>query len=336
MPKPWTIKALDTGSSVIDRSVITYLVGCGEPVKIPRVMFVLEGATTVVVDTSVPPGAAAAEFIGEQFERSTEQEPRNALSLAGVDPGDVELVVLTHLHWDHAGNCDLFPEARVLVQEAELRYALAPGRFFRRSFLSPLSGWGQPPYLLPNLDVVRAEQELLPGLHVVPVPGHTPGSQAVLVDTAEGRYCIAGDAVMSYDNLDRDVPGGFHLQVDDSMDSMDLLRRRADHVLPSHDYRLFPTGGVSVFPAPGTPAPGTPAPGTPAPGTPAPGTPAPGTPAPGTPVPGTPVPGTPAPGTPVPGTPVPGTPVPGTPVPGTPAAGRRSSPSSSTSERRSA
>src|SRR6266516_2923460 len=176
MPKPWTIKALDTGSSVIDRSVITYLVGCGEPVKIPRVMFVLEGATTVVVDTSVPPGAAAAEFIGEQFERST-------------------------------------------------------------------------------------EQELLPGLHGVPVPGHTPGSQAVLVDTAEGRYCIAGDAVMSYDNLDRDVPGGFHLQVDDSMDSMDLLRRRADHVLPSHDYRLFPTGGVSVFPAPGTPAPGTPAAG---------------------------------------------------------------------------
>jgi glyoxylase-like metal-dependent hydrolase (beta-lactamase superfamily II) len=261
MPKPWTIKALDTGSSVVERSVITYLSGCGQTVRIPRIMWVLEGETTVVVDTSVPPGAKAAEFIGEHFERAAAQEPRNALSLAGIDPADVELVVLTHLHWDHAGNCDLFPEARVLVQEAELRYALAPGRFFRRSFLSPLSGWGQPPYLLPNLDVVRGEQELLPGLSVLPVPGHTPGSQAVLVVTEQGRYCIAGDAVMSYDNLDQDLPGGFHLQVDDSMDSMDLLRRRADHVLPSHDYRVFGlagtaagVGGVALFPSPATPA----------------------------------------------------------------------------------
>jgi N-acyl homoserine lactone hydrolase len=249
MPKPWTIKALDTGSSTIERSVITYLSGCGQTVRIPRVMWVLEGETTVVVDTSVPPGADAAEFIGEHFERTPDQEPRNALSLAGVDPGDVELVVLTHLHWDHAGNCDLFPEARVLVQEGELRYALAPGRFFRRSFLSPLSGWGQPPYLLPNLEAVRGEQELLPGLSVLPVPGHTPGSQAVLVDTGQGRVAIAGDAVMSYDNLDQDLPGGFHLQVDDSMDSMDLLRRRAGQVLPSHDYRVFDgDGGVATFP----------------------------------------------------------------------------------------
>ena len=65
------------------------------------------------------------------------QEPANALRDAGVDPRDVEFVVLTHLHWDHAGNCDLFPDARVLVQRDELRYAIAPGRFFRKSFLAP-------------------------------------------------------------------------------------------------------------------------------------------------------------------------------------------------------
>jgi glyoxylase-like metal-dependent hydrolase (beta-lactamase superfamily II) len=249
-PGQWSIKALDTGTSEVEKSIITYLTDCGRSIKIPRVIWALEGETTVLVDTSVPLGGKSHEFIGEQFERSREQEPLNALAMGGIDPKDVELVLLTHLHWDHAGNCDLFPEARVLVQEDELRYALAPGRYFRKSFLSPLSGWAYPPYLLPNLDFVKGRQEVLPGLTVIPAPGHTPGSQAVLVQTEQGRFCIAGDAVMTYENIEKDVPPGFHLHVDDCMDSMDLLKRSADHVLPSHDYSIFEDGGVAVFPRP--------------------------------------------------------------------------------------
>ena len=151
----WKIVALDTGSSMLERSMLTYTHGFGEVISVPRVMWLLRGPTTVVVDTSVPRAGSAAEFIGEDFSRTPGQDPANALSAAGVDPHDVEFVVLTHLHWDHAGNCDLFPDATVLVQEAELRYAIAPGRFFRKSFLSPLGGWGVPPYVVPNLDVVR-------------------------------------------------------------------------------------------------------------------------------------------------------------------------------------
>ncbi|MHB8620851.1 MAG: N-acyl homoserine lactonase family protein [Chloroflexota bacterium] len=247
----WSIKALDTGTSIVEQSIITYLTGCGQPLKIPRVMWVLEGETTIVVDTSVPMGGRSHEFIGEHFERSRDQEPANALKLGGVDPRDVELVLLTHLHWDHAGNCDLFPDARLLVQQTEFRYALAPGRFFRKSFLAPLSGWEYPPpYILPNVDFLRGEEEVLPGVTVIPVPGHTPGSQAVLVETESGRFCVAGDAVMSYENLEKDIPPGFHIHVDDSMDSMDLLRRRSDHVLPSHDYTVFDGEQVGVFPSP--------------------------------------------------------------------------------------
>ncbi len=157
-------------------------------------------------------------------------------------------MLLTHLHWDHAGNCDLFPEARVLVQESELRYALVPGRFFRKAFLSPLSGWPHPPYLLPNLETVKGEVEIRPGIRTLPVPGHTPGSQAILVDTAQGRYVIAGDAVFTYENLERDIPPGFHNDVDHSMESMEMLRQRADHILPSHDYAIFSKGPVGSFP----------------------------------------------------------------------------------------
>ncbi|HEX9043768.1 MAG TPA: N-acyl homoserine lactonase family protein [Candidatus Limnocylindrales bacterium] len=244
----WTIKALDTGTSVVEASVITYLRRCGEQLTIPRVMWLLEGPTTIVVDTSVKPDGHPQEFMGETFEQSAEQRPENALKAAGVAARDVELVILTHLHWDHAGNCDLFPDADVVVQEAELRYAIAPGRFFRRGFLSPESGWPKPPpYVVPNLRTVRGEVEIVPGVSVVPVPGHTPGSQAVLVRTASGIMCIAGDAVMSYDNLEFDTPPGYHVDVDASVDSLDLLRRRASAILPSHDYRVFDGRPVTVI-----------------------------------------------------------------------------------------
>lgn len=241
----WTIHAVDTGTSTLDASMLTYTVGAGTTVRIPRVIWVLRGPTTVVVDTSVPPGARPSEFIGEALDRTPDQEPANALHLAGLDPKDVEYVVLTHLHWDHAGNCDLFPDATILVQDAELRYAIAPGRFFRKAFLAPTSGWGTPPYLVPNLRTVSGEQELAPGLRLVRAPGHTPGSQALVADTQDGSFAIAGDAVCTYDNIDRDLPPGYHVDVDDCMDTLDALRSVADHLLPSHDYGVFTDGPVT-------------------------------------------------------------------------------------------
>ncbi len=244
----WSIKALDTGTSVVEGSVLTYLRHCGEPVTIPRVIWVLEGPTTIVVDTSVNPHGKPHEFMGETFERSQQQMPANAIKAAGVDPKDVEWVILTHLHWDHCGNCDLFPDARIVVQESELRYAIAPGRFFRRGFLSPESGWPFPPsYVVPNLTTVRGQHEIAPGVTVVPAPGHTPGSQAVIVRTASGSYCITGDAMMTYDNIKSDVPPGYHTDVDAAMDSLDLLSARSSLLLPSHDYAVFRDRPVTLI-----------------------------------------------------------------------------------------
>ena len=245
----WRIFALDTGSSVLDRSMLTYGRAFGERVQIPRVIWVLRGPTTVVVDTSVPTHGRAAEFVGESFERANYQLPAHALRAAGVDPKDVEYVLLTHLHWDHAGNCGLFPHARVIVQKAELAYAIAPGRYFGKSFLSPLAGWDQPPYLVPNLECVEGQAPIAPGVDVVPAMGHTPGSQAVLVETALGLVGIAGDAICTYENLRLDVPPGFHVNVDASVETMDRLRVATDVLLPSHDYAVFTDGPITEISA---------------------------------------------------------------------------------------
>ncbi len=238
----WRIRALDTGTSLLEKSMLTYTSGFGEIARIPRIIWVLTGPTTVIVDTSVATHGRPSEFIGEDFTRLPEQVPAHALHRAGVDPKDVEFVVLTHLHWDHAGNCDLFPDARVLVQRTEMRYAAAPGRFFEKSFLSAPGGWPHAPYLVPNIELLDGPTTIAPGLSVLPVPGHTPGSQAVVAATAEGTFGISGDAVCTYENVERDLPPGFHVDVDASMDSMDRMRAAADYLLPSHDYAVLSDG----------------------------------------------------------------------------------------------
>ena len=189
----WTILALDTGTSMLDKSMLTYTRGrrhassrsrasCG-CCRDPRRSSWTRASRRVDVRRSSSARTCSA---------APTQEPANALRAAGVDPEDVELVILTHLHWDHAGNCDLFPDAEIVVQQSELRYAVSPGRFFRRSFLSPESGWG-----VAALRSSRTSRRSTgrsssrPGLRVVPSPGtprdRTPSSRTPSTGASASR-----------------------------------------------------------------------------------------------------------------------------------------------------
>ncbi len=127
MPDGWRIMALDTGTSELEQSMLTYTVGFGQRRPHPARDVAGPGSH----DRGHRHQRADAWPVQRVHRRGLlalrDQEPANALRDAGVDPRDVEFVVLTHLHWDHAGNCDLFPDARVLVQQDELRYAGSPG-----------------------------------------------------------------------------------------------------------------------------------------------------------------------------------------------------------------
>jgi N-acyl homoserine lactone hydrolase len=154
------------------------------------------------------------------------------LKKLGVDPGEIDTVVLSHVHWDAAANADLFPNADIVLHEKELAYAETPGmhdaetpgyagRALRRLKLRPVTG----------------EQEIAAGIRLVELPGHSPGSIGVLV----GNALLAGDAVTCAGDA---AAGDVRLQRGDDERAKQSLTRAltlADVIYPGHD-RPFRVG----------------------------------------------------------------------------------------------
>jgi len=244
----WTITALDTGSSPLDKSIVTYLTDPGVPIRVANVIFVLQSSLeTIVVDTSFESVEAIQRINDRTLSRTPEQEPLHRFQEIGLDPAEVEKVVHTHLHYDHVGRNDLFPNARFYVQRSELQYAFLPNPGVERIYHSPLLGL-KPRYLDSELEPIEGDLRIADGVTILHVPGHTPGTQAVLVDTQQGVYCVAGDTIPLFENVEKGIPHGVHDSVSDWYRSLGRIRALADYILPSHDPRLFETGPITRWP----------------------------------------------------------------------------------------
>ncbi|MDA0302138.1 MAG: MBL fold metallo-hydrolase [Chloroflexi bacterium] len=113
------------------------------------------------------------------------------LAAIGVRPEEITRIVLTHAHWDHSLNLAYFPNAEVFINADEYEYSQQPHP----------GDWATPAYIgdminrAKKITKLRDGDELEPGVRVMAVPGHSPGSQAVLVESAEGIVGLVGDAL---------------------------------------------------------------------------------------------------------------------------------------------
>lgn len=239
MTAEWRVWALRAGRSQMDRSMATYMEGMGEPLAIPHTMFLLRGPRTVLVDTSFQSCEAVASSYPQEIWRNADEEPLVLLQRLGIRPDDVELIICTHLHYDHCGTNRSFAQARVLVQRTELEYALDPvADVMRREFFSPAGGF-VPPYDQSKFDLIDGDVDLGDGLLLLHLPGHTPGSQGLLAETERGLVGLAGDQIMVQENLEESIPVGLHTDVDAWYRSLRKLTSRTRWVIPSHDLRVF-------------------------------------------------------------------------------------------------
>jgi N-acyl homoserine lactone hydrolase len=243
------IQALHVGTlKDFPSAAITYHRGFGETIDVAMIMFLVTGGEhPVIVDTGTGTPEYTRTNHGYELVRPAEQEPLAVLARAGVEPTEVGTVVNTHLHWDHCSNNDLFPNARVVVQKAELEYAIDPLEPNLKAF-ERLPGL-TPPWMraLDRTVTVTGDTELMPGVSLVHLPGHTPGSQGVLVRGAEASYLLAGDCVDVHDNWEGDarlshIPSGSFTNLHHYMDSFAKIERLGCEVVPSHDLAVVEKG----------------------------------------------------------------------------------------------
>lgn len=201
---------------------------------------------TVVIDTGFDAETAARR------KRDHIRCPAQALSLIGIDADDVEDVVITHLHYDHVGNFNLFPNARLHLQDKEMQYAT--GRYMGHGTL-------RAPYDVEHvMGMVRevyeervvfhdGDDNLYPGIDLHFIGGHTMGLQSVTVETQRGRVVVASDATHLYHNMWDRNPNPLVFNVGDMMEGHEKLRRLAgydeDLIVPGHDPLV-----LDFYPAP--------------------------------------------------------------------------------------
>ena len=77
------------------------------------------------------------------------------------------------------------------------------------------------------------------GIEVIALPGHSPGSQGVLINTKNGKYIIAGDLINAAENWEKRLPGGLYGSLEDCYASFEKIERCEATVIPSHDYKAF-------------------------------------------------------------------------------------------------
>ena len=206
------------------------------PMPLDYFVWLVRGAgREIVVDTGF--SAAMAAKRGREHLRC----PARGLQLLDVDAARVRDVVITHLHYDHVGNFELFPAATLHLQELEMRYAT--GRYMCSSCFSGAYEVEDVVGMVRRVYEGRVrfhdgDSELFPGVSLHLIGGHTMGLQAVRVATRRGPLVLASDASHFYANMEEGRPFPIVWSVADMLDGYERMRSlaaAADCIIPGHD-----------------------------------------------------------------------------------------------------
>ncbi|MGE0059253.1 MAG: MBL fold metallo-hydrolase [Dehalococcoidia bacterium] len=158
------------------------------------------------------------------------------LAERGLTPADIDYVFLTHAHWDHSLNADVFPNAKFLIHTDERRYIKSPADH----------DWATPKYIsmlleAQELQEVHDNEEIDDGMRIMHVPGHSIGSMALIIDTPEGKVAVCGDALPNSWSVSARMPRLIFYDPDKAKESIGKLLDTAKFFYPGHD-RPFEVG----------------------------------------------------------------------------------------------
>ena len=248
----YVIRPILTGFQVLDKGqYATYRRDQGIISEYPVFAFLIEGGgRKILVDTGMSDTEQSVKY-----HHNGRQEPGQAihdqLANLGVAPEDIEIIIFTHLHWDHCYNMKRFTKARLYVSEEEYKFALDPIPPYWVSYEHRNAGL-VPPFDGCHFNLIHGEEEIVEGIRAFPTPGHSPGHQAISVQTEKGLYVLVGDLFFVRENLVPDeerrwplLPIARFANLIDLWKSSEKVLRRADYVLMTHDPSQI---GKEIFP----------------------------------------------------------------------------------------
>ncbi|MDQ2801401.1 MAG: N-acyl homoserine lactonase family protein [Pseudomonadota bacterium] len=236
--QPYELYAVRYAHNPVARRSGNFLGGDAHDAPMPLDYFVwaIKGAEhTFILDTGFDP--AMGKKRGRQFLRS----PGEGLRAIGIDPGAVEDVIVSHMHYDHCGNYDLFPRARYHLQDKEM--AFCTGRCMCHPGLRVAFEEEDVIAMIRKLFAGRMQfhdgaEELAPGLSVHHVGGHSKGLQVARVWTRRGWMVLASDASHFYANMEEGRAFPIIHNLENTLEGYATMRRlasRPDNIIPGHD-----------------------------------------------------------------------------------------------------
>jgi N-acyl homoserine lactone hydrolase len=232
----YTIRPIITVRIDGPKSMYTYLMNWDQRVLSGCGAWFIEGASKrILVDTGRESIVSFLGGAGPIFQKV--QTIEDGLARLGLEPADIDTVILTHLHGDHVELARKFPKATFVVQKSELDFARRPrgvsaGVPYKQELFEGL-----------NFEVIDGDEEILPGIKALLTPGHSPGGQSVAIRTSKGLAVIAGlcsiqenfDPPEAVRSLMPIITPGVHTSTLDADASCLRLKEIADVIIPLHD-----------------------------------------------------------------------------------------------------
>lgn len=216
---------------------------------VPILTFLIKGAEVpILVDTGMrdPERAMRIMKLGPHRTKP-EWDLAQQLGKHGVEPEEIKYIILTHLHYEHCQKCDIFPNAKIIIQQAELQEAAAPlapeglemggkALFYDRQDITMIVE-----DLWDRVILIDGDEEIVPGVKCVLFKNsHTPGSQAVYVDTPAGTSILIGDIARNVHlNIEKQIPTGIYYDLRSMQAALAKLRKDGRFFYPTHDYDVL-------------------------------------------------------------------------------------------------
>jgi glyoxylase-like metal-dependent hydrolase (beta-lactamase superfamily II) len=240
----YEVYALKITERPTDTPKIFYNMGFGEKVTMAFYFWLVKGENrNILVDT----GISMEEMECRKISGPTRED---MLSRINVRPEEIDTIVLSHLHGDHFAQPEIYPNAEFYVQRKEVEFwsgeVLGFAAINKPDFLHGKSSVQLEAFEKLNLDervrFLDGDSDIYPGLSTIFTGGHTPGHQAIKIETAKGPIVLCVDFLETYKNIDERIPVGSYFNLVEWMYSFSRIERMrfpSGALIPGHDVLLM-------------------------------------------------------------------------------------------------